>query len=210
MRVPGRATKAARPAWRRATVVLVTTAPCLVVVGCTAGTADGQPTSRPSTAQTPSEVRWGSGDDTEFGVRVNVAEPGRPWSEGGFVLCVTGTAPAEVTGVRFAKGSGVNIRRYAVRQVDPDRSSYLGSQPGTLTSLRFVPATGPTTQVTDRCDDKGPFSELGFEAALAPGRQAGGVSDLRVQYRSLSRRGEVSIPFELQMCQRDASESFCH
>jgi hypothetical protein len=137
-----------------------------------------------------------------------VARPGRPWSEG-FVLCVTGQAPAQVTGVRFAKGSGVRIHRYAVRQVDPERSDYLGSQPGTLESLKFHPTSGASRQVSARCGAEGLHSELGLEVSLTSG-QAARVSDLRVQYQSGSRRGEVKIPFELQLCQPGASESFCH
>jgi hypothetical protein len=57
-----------------------------------------------------------------------VARPGRPWSEG-FVLCVTGQAPAQVTGVRFAKGSGVRIHRYAVRRSTPSGPATWAASP---------------------------------------------------------------------------------
>jgi hypothetical protein len=142
-------------------------------------------------------------------VRITVPKPGARYSEG-LRLCVSGPAPAEVTGVRFAKGSGVSVHRYGVRLVDPERSDHLGSQQGTLASLGFVPTPGRATQVSARCGAEGLHSELGLEVSLAADNRAGRVSDLRVQYQSLSRGGEVKIPFELQMCQPGAPESFCH
>jgi hypothetical protein len=199
--------------WRALTVMA--TAVGLATGGCTSGHADGGAsitTAATTTSTAPSQVRWDSGEAADtggFGVRLTVPGPGRPFSIGTLMLCVSGPAPAEVIGVRFAQGSGVTVRRYAVRQVDPDTSHYLGADPGTLGKLRFVPTTGSITQISTRCGAAGPRSELGLEVALAPGRRAGRAQDLRVQYRSLSQRGEVRIPLELQLCQRNAPESFC-
>jgi hypothetical protein len=194
---------------RRAAIITAVVA-ALLAAGCTDGPADGRSaatTSRASdSASGPSDVRWGG--DSEFGVRITVAGTGQRWSEG-LVLCVTGPTAAQVTGVRFAKGSGVTIHRYAVRLVDPDRSDYLGSEPGTLTSLRFTSTGGRrATEVSARCGAEGLHSELGVEISLASG-QAARVSDLRVQYQSLSHRGEESIPFELQLCVRGVRKAFC-
>jgi hypothetical protein len=196
---------------RRAAVIAAAVVGALVAGGCTGEPADGRSATTTSrgtdpSASGPSDVRWGG--DSEFGVRITVAGTGQRWSEG-LVLCVTGPTAAQVTGVRFAKGSGVTIHRYAVRLVDPDRSDYLGSEPGTLTSLRFTSTRGrPATEVSARCGAEGLHSELGVEISLASG-QAARVSDLRVQYQSLSHRGEESIPFELQLCVRGAREAFC-
>lgn len=197
-------------------MTVVATAVGLACGGCSFGRADGGAAPSTTTTSTrPSDVRWGIGaeaDTGDFGVRLTVPGPGRPYGVGGLVLCASGPAPAEVTGVRFAQGSGVTIRRYAVRQVDPDRSDYLGAQAGTLATLGFVPTSGPITRISSRCrrdDGPGLHSELGLEVVLAAGRQAGRGRDLRVRYRSLSHRGEVEIPFELQLCRRGAPESFC-
>jgi hypothetical protein len=77
-----------------------------------------------------------------------------------------------------------------------------------LESLKFHPTSGVSRQVSARCGAEGLHSELGVEVSLVSG-QAARVSDLRVQYQSGTRHGEVKIPFELQFCQRGASEPFC-
>jgi hypothetical protein len=201
---------ARRLTWGSALLVAAVAA-TVVTGGCTGGTVNGgSPTTTPSgsePASTASELRWRG--DGEFGVRITVPNPGVRYSEG-LRLCVSGPAPAEVTSVRFAKGAGVSVHRYAVRLVDPERSDYLGSQQGTLQGLGFVPTPGRAMQVSARCGAEGLHSELGLEVSLAPGNRAGRASDLRVQYQSLTSRGEVKIPFELQMCQPGAPESFCH
>jgi hypothetical protein len=135
------------------------------------------------------------------GVTLSDTQAGRPYTFGGMVVCIRGTAPVQVTKVTLGSAeNGLRVSDFGVR---PQRGSMLGS--ATRTTAQ-IPGFSRSRTVNAKCSNK-----VYFELAVTvekPGRPSARARTLEVSYRSTAGGdGKVTIPFAVGLCSGDSSST---
>jgi hypothetical protein len=140
------------------------------------------------------------GEDPETGetARIGVALPdivaGRPYSLGGWIMCLDRPGTVTIERIDLLRPSGgIVLQTFSSRPQGPDM---IGNAEESLTAIGF-PARNP--DVTTACEQDGPLTELGLQYGKS-GDASAHAEGIRLTYTSAGRQRTVDFALDVRLC----------